>query len=211
MAQQHRLQGAVARSDRGLESVSGPEQRNRVPLREVRRETRDQALDRLFEEHASGLRAFVAARVVGNLDVEDIVQDVYARLARMEALAEKLPPGNRGTRAFLLTMANRLVIDRERHLGVRRQHREQVRLLQDRDDAPSPERIVLARDDLDAVARAIEGMKPRWRRAFVLNRFNYMSYRDVARTMNVSPKTVEKYIGKALLHLRSSVLGELGE
>ena len=179
-----------------------------MKLREVRRETREQALDRLFEEHAAALRRFVTARVVGNLDIEDIVQDVYARLARMEALAEKLSPGNRSTRAFLLTMANRLVIDRERHHGIRRQHHEQLRLLQHRDDSPSPERIMLARDDLDAVARAIEEMKPRWRRAFVLNRFSHMSYRDVARTMNVSPKTVEKYIGRALLHLRAALLGD---
>ncbi len=188
-------------------NVSGPEQRNRVALKEVRRETREQALDRLFEDHAAALRRFVTARVVGNLDVEDIVQDVYARLARMEGLPGKLSPDNRSTRAFLLTMANRLVIDRERHRGVRRQHREQLRLLHDRGNAPSPESIVLARDDLDAAARAIEEMKPRWRRAFVLNRFSHMSYRDVARTMNVSPKTVEKYIGRALLHLRTALLG----
>ena len=53
--------------------------------------------------------------------------------------------------------------------------------------------------------RRIDELKPRWRQAFVLNRFNHMSYHDVAKTMNVSTKTVEKYIGKALLHLRSTL------
>ena len=56
------------------------------------------------------------------------------------------------------------------------------------------------------MAAAIDGMKPHWRRAFVLNRFSQLSYRDVARTMNVSTKTVEKYISKALLHLRAALL-----
>ena len=186
--------------------VSEPEGPKLVSLTQVSRETREQALDRLYDEHAAALRRFIVARVVGNLDVDDIVQDVYTRLAGMDALPEKLPPGNRSTRAFLLTMANRLVIDRERHRGVRRQHRERLQLLQDRDRAPSPEDIVLARDDLDAVAAAIDDMKPQWRRAFVLNRFSQLSYRDVARTMNVSTKTVEKYISKALLHLRAALL-----
>lgn len=180
-----------------------------VALTEVKPETREQTLDRLYAAHAAAVRRFIAARV-GNLDVEDLLQEVYARLARMDALPEKLPPGSRSTRSFLLTVANRLVIDRERHRGVRRQHDEHLRVLRDADESgsPSPESIVLARDDLDAVAAALEELKPQWRRAFVLNRFNYMSYRDVAKAMNVSPKTVEKYIGKALLHLRSAMLGD---
>ncbi|MDE0660489.1 MAG: sigma-70 family RNA polymerase sigma factor [Gammaproteobacteria bacterium] len=185
-------------------------ERKRAALTEVKPETRQQALDRLYDEHAGALRRFIAVRVAGNLDVEDLVQEVYARLARMDAVPEKLPPGRRSTRAFLLTVANRLVIDRERHRGVRREHDERLRLLQDQDDtgSPSPESIMLARDDLDAVASAIEQLKPQWRRAFVLNRFNNMSYGEVAKTMGVSPKTVEKYIGKALLHLRSVLLGD---
>ena len=182
--------------------------RKLVALAEVKPETRQQALDRLYVEHAAALRRFILARVVGNLDVDDLVQDVYARLARMDGLPEKLPPGNHTTRAFLLTVANRLVIDRERHRGVRRRYDERLRLLRDRDEAPSPETIVLARDDLEMVASAIEEMKPQWRRAFVLNRFSHMSYNDVAKAMNVSTKTIEKYIGKALLHLRSALLGD---
>ena len=120
------------------------------------------------------------------------------------------PPGRRTTRGFLLTVANRLVIDRERQRGVRRRHDEHVRLLQDTDNASSPsaEAIALASEDLEAVASALEAMKPEWRRAFVLNRFSHMSYREVAKAMDVSTKTVEKYIGKALLHLRTALLGD---
>lgn len=190
--------------------MSGREERKPVALAEVKPETREQALDRLYDEHAGALRRFITVRVAGNLDAEDLLQEVYARLARMDAVPEKLPAGRRSTRAFLLTVANRLVIDRARHRGVRREHEERLRLLQSQDDtgSPSPESIVLARDDLDAVASAIEDMKPRWRRAFVLNRFNDMSYTEVANTMDVSPKTVEKYIGKALMHLRSALLGD---
>lgn len=190
--------------------VSESGQRKLAALTEVKPETRQQALDRLYEEHAGALRRFITVRVAGNLDVEDLVQEVYARLARMDAVPEKLPPGRRSTRAFLLTVANRLVIDRERHRGVRREHDERLRLLQDQDDAgsPSPERIVLARDDLDAVASAVEELKPQWRRAFVLNRFNNMSYSEVAKSMGVSHKTVEKYISKALLHLRAALLDD---
>ncbi len=190
--------------------MTKPGERKLAALTEVKPETHEQALDRLYAAHAAPLRRFIAARVVGNLDVEDLLQDVYARLARMDDLPERLPPRSRRSRGFLLTVANRLVIDRERHRGVRRQHEEHVRLLQDADagNAPSPESIALARDDLTAVAAALEAMKPEWRRAFVLNRFNHMSYRDVAKTMNVSTKAVEKYIGKALLHLRTALQGD---
>lgn len=190
--------------------VSEPGEPKLATLTEVKPETRQQALDRLYDEHAGALRRFIAVRVAGNFDVEDLVQEVYARLARMDAVPQKLPPGRRSTRAFLLTVANRLVIDRERHRGVRREHDERLRLLQDQHDAgfPSPESIILARGDLDAVASAIEELKPRWRRAFVLNRFNNMSYSEVAKAMDVSTKTVEKYIGKALLRLRLALVDD---
>ena len=188
--------------------MTKPGKRKLAALKEVKSETREQALDRLYAAHVVALRRFIAARVVGNLDVEDLLQDVYARLARMDDLPERLPPGRRSTLGFLLTIANRLVIDSERHRGVRRQHEEHVRLLQDAETgkAPSPESIALARDDLTAVASALEAMKPEWRRAFVLNRFSHLSYRDVAKAMDVSTKTVEKYIGKALMHLRQALL-----
>ena len=140
------------------------------------------------------------------MDVEDLVQEVYHRLLRMDALAKKLPPGKRSTRSFLLTVANRLIIDRERHHAIRRKNAERLQLMQDSEAcSPSPECIALAMDDLQAVSSAIEELKPQWRQAFVLNRFKHMSYHDVAKTMNVSIKTVEKYIGKALLHLRSTL------
>lgn len=190
--------------------MAKPGKRKLVALTEVKPETHEQALDRLYAEHAAALRRFIAARVVGGLDVEDLLQDVYARLARMDDLPERLPAGRRTTRGFLLTVANRLVIDRERQRGIRRRHDQHVRLLQDPDDASSPsaEAIALASEDLDAVASALEAMKPEWRRAFVLNRFSHMSYREVAKAMDVSTKTVEKYIGKALLHLRAALLGD---
>ena len=145
--------------------------------------------------------------MVGSMDVEDLVQEVYQRLLRMDALTKKLPPGRGSTRSFLLTVANRLIIDRERQHAIRRTYAERLRLLQDSDEAcsPSPECIALAMDELQAVASAIEELKPQWRQAFVLARFNHMSYHDVAKTMNVSIKTVEKYIGRALLHLRSTL------
>ena len=141
--------------------VSESGRRKRAALTEVKPETRQQALDRLYDEHAGALRRFITVRVAGNLDVEDLVQEVYARLARMDAVPERLPAGRRSTRAFLLTVANRLVIDRERHRGVRREHDERLRLLQDQDDTgfPSPESIMLVRDDLDAVASAIEELR----------------------------------------------------
>ena len=189
--------------------MSNSRKRKPVELTEIEPETRQQALDRLYAEQAGDLRRFIAVRTTGNLDVDDLVHEVYARLAGMDDLPRKLPPGRRSTRAFLFTVANRLVIDRERHRGVRRQHDERLRLVDGQEaGSPSPEVIALARDDLDAVAAAIEELQPKWRRAFVLNRFDHMSYKDVASTMGISTKTVEKYIGKALLHLRTAMLGD---
>ncbi len=103
---------------------------NVVELRGQPRETREQVLERLFNEHESHLRAFLKARMGSSDDLEDILQDVFIRVAKMENLQERLPVSGDSNRSFLFAVANNLVVDMERQRQVRRkyiqQHKAQV-------------------------------------------------------------------------------------
>jgi RNA polymerase sigma-70 factor (ECF subfamily) len=58
-----------------------------------------------------------------------------------------------------------------------------------------------------AVMAAIAQLPEKCREAFTLNRFEGKKYQEVAEAMNISVKTVEIHISKALQHLREK-LGE---
>ena len=61
-----------------------------------------------------------------------------------------------------------------------------------------------------AVERAIRGLPERQRMAFVLHRRHGLSYEEIAQVMQISPRTVEVHMGKALKHLREAIPSAFG-
>lgn len=62
----------------------------------------------------------------------------------------------------------------------------------------------LERDEMQKIInQAIETLPERCRAVFVLSRFEEMSYQEIADHLNISIKTVENQISKALKHLRN--------
>lgn len=61
--------------------------------------------------------------------------------------------------------------------------------------------------DLDEwLTQSMNELPERCRQVFVLSRFEQMSYREIAQAMDISPKTVENQMTKALKHLRAAYL-----
>ena len=52
------------------------------------------------------------------------------------------------------------------------------------------------------MTRAVAELPPRCRQAFLLRRHRELSYAEIARIMQITPKTVEIHIGLALKTLR---------
>lgn len=182
---------------------------NVVGIRSRTRETQSQACERLYIEHHHALRRFLAVRCGLHSEIDDIVQEVFARLAQRVDLARRLPPADERNRSYLFVVANRVVINLERRRKLERRYirkRADAALGGDKLTSPSAEHVVAVRDDLESVRRAILELKSNWRRAFVLHRFRHMSYIEIAQEMGVSVKTVEKYIHFALKALRRALL-----
>ena len=64
----------------------------------------------------------------------------------------------------------------------------------------------LMADDLQVeIDQAIDSLPPRCRLVFVLNRFEELSYQEIAEQLDISVKTVENQISKALKSLKKSL------
>lgn len=66
-----------------------------------------------------------------------------------------------------------------------------------------------AADRLDLLNKQIDLLPDRCHTIFKLNRFERMSYEEIAKTLKISTKTVENQIGKALKILRKNLLPQL--
>ena len=164
-------------------------------------------LDLLFKEHEAALRSFLRVRMTNQDDIEDVIQDVYIRLAKVDDLIEKVNRRNGSTRAYIFSIANNLVIDNARRRAIRQKYvnEKQRDSEEERANRDTPEDYIVAEQELERMKTVIMGLEPKIRRAFLLNRFRYMSYGQVAEEMEVPVKRVEKYISKALSTLKEGV------
>ncbi len=152
---------------------------------------------------------FFTARLRSATAAEDLVQDLYLRVASLE-LNEPIENPS----AYLYRLASNLMLDRLR--SDRRSGARDAAWLDSRKvevggqsvvDAPSAEQSVHARQRLAQAAEAIAELPPKTRRAFELHKLQGMTQEETAQALGVSRKTVEKQISTALQRLMAKLGG----
>lgn len=137
-------------------------------------------------------------------DAEDLVQEAFARFHRAGHKA-----GDVDARPLLFVISKNLLKDLWKATS-----RERARVVgQDSDvmawetaasEAPAADRQAMAREELAGVSEAIRTLPPRCRDAFLLHRFENLSYRQIADRLGVSVSMVEKHLAEALRRLKAA-------
>jgi len=164
-----------------------------------------------YLERRDDLVRFLTARLGSAAAAEDLVQDLYVRLATIEMTETVDNPS-----AFLYRAAINLMLDRDR--GERRSGRRDQAWQDSRNltvagaaaaDEPSPEQAAAARLALRRLVVAVETLPPKTRRAFTLHKFDGLSQVETAARLGVTRKTVEKQLATALKQLMVKLGGGL--
>ena len=153
----------------------------------------------LFQEQSVPLLKYLTSRFRDREDAAEIAQEAWLRMHRLEHPEELSNP-----KAYLFQMASNIAVDRARR------HALELRVCRDEfatldEGLPSAERSVAAEESIDLIRAALRDLPADCRQAFVLHRGRDMSYPDIARQMGVSTSMVEKYIARALKHLRDKL------
>jgi RNA polymerase sigma factor (sigma-70 family) len=165
---------------------------------------KDQFLASLVADHGAALEKYLARKLDSPEDAAELAQETFLRLHRM-AHPEQLD----NARAFLFQVATNLAVDHLRRrtlqfrlLKIERGQAEHGDLNDINASGVSPEQILGARQKLNAMYAAVDELPLKVKQAFLLHRRSGMSYTDIAREMDVSVSSVEKYILQALKHCR---------
>jgi RNA polymerase sigma factor (sigma-70 family) len=166
-----------------------------------------QPLVAAYFEQREALGRFLQARVGASGDVEDLLQDLYVKVAALDPATEI-----RDARAFLYRLTSNMLMDRWRSAqrsGARdaawRLTTHAIGRSEDMDDSPSAEAVVHGRQRLASLNAAVARLPEKTRTVFTLHKFDGLSYADVATRLGVSRSSVEKHMMDALRTLSARV------
>jgi RNA polymerase sigma-70 factor (ECF subfamily) len=152
----------------------------------------------LARRHGPLMRVYAAKLLGSDVESDDVVQEAF--LTGWRRIADLDSPTY--VRGWLMRIVTNKAIDRIR---VRRDHVDVTELDPPARAAASPERIVEARMQLDAVWQALDKLPIDQRRCWLLRETAGYTYQEIADTLQIPVSTVRGLLARA----RSFVLHEM--
>lgn len=154
----------------------------------------EQIYNNLYKSHAESLRNHLYFKFGDLSQAEDIVQEAFIKLwAKCNSIILEKAGG------FLYTVAKNLFIDKIRSKKVALQFEKSSVNLQDNEDPYFHLRTKEFKQRLESV---ISSLPEKQREAFLLNRIEKLTYKEIAQKLEISQTAVEKRIAKALIKLK---------
>jgi RNA polymerase sigma-70 factor (ECF subfamily) len=140
-------------------------------------------IERLYDEHAQSLYAFLLNFTRDEADTRDLLQEIFVKLAREPGLLS----GVRDERAFFIRLAHNAAIDLIRRRGSRNKTREQfaAEIISPFAPANDPDEQTF-RDEL---AKALAGLPSDQRAVVHLKLWEGLTFEEIAAVLDISPNT----------------------
>ncbi len=159
----------------------------------------EKVFQEIYEANVKPLRNFLYYKL-GDLEKAcDFAQEAFTKLwiNCTKVIFEK-------SKSYLFTTANRIFLDEVDHQKV-------VLKFEKRSDTKSarmefnPEFMYRETEFKAKLERCISTLSEKQRAAFLLSRIDKMSYKEIAISLDINIKTVEKHVSNALKSLKSSL------
>ncbi len=163
----------------------------------------EKAFEQLFVAYYAPLCRFVWRYIYSEVMSEELVQEVFIQVWENR---KRLITGG-SLRAYLYRAAKNKMLDHVKHQRVVRRHREEMMAAMNEEDFMvhngSDESGQDVSDEfMSQVRRAVEELPKRARQVYELHQRDGLTYQEIAMVMEISPKTVESQMSRALKFLR---------
>lgn len=160
----------------------------------------EKAYEKLFSIYFNKMTCFITSILKDGEAASDLAQDLFLKL--WESRATLCIGGDVDT--YLFVMAKNKAID-----FLRRKNLEENLLVGSinslYEDSVSPESAYCAKDSLEHIERIIEEMPVQRKTIFRMSRFHGLSYKEIAKELDVAVKTVESHIYCALRQIGGKI------
>lgn len=149
----------------------------------------------LYRDHHGWLEQWLRRRLGNRWDAADLSQDTFVRvMASLQRIDELQEP-----RAYLVAVSKRLLINFNKRRSLEQAYLDALAQLPE-GCTPSPEQRWLLLETLQALDELLEGLPAAVRRAFLWSQLEELGYRQIAERLQVSERTVKRYMAQAYEH-----------
>ncbi len=143
------------------------------------------------------IRAWLNRNRVADLEVDDIVQEMYARIGSLDSFDNIRRP-----ELYALKVAHSILYNHvHRSRIVRITSTGDLKSLELPSLEASPEETAAQRDEVQVVAEVLAALPERTRQVLLLRRVEGLSQKETAARLAIAEKTVEKHMTRAVLYL----------
>ena len=158
------------------------------------------AFEMLFRTFYQPLCNYAFTFVQDHDDAEEIVQSTFLMVWEKKEVLEI----RTGVKPYLYAMVRNACLNVIKHEKVKQQHAA-VEMVMGERSVESVTRTVMASELEEKIYRAMEALPEQCRLVFKLSRFEELKYAEIATQLNISIKTVENHMGKALKIMREQL------
>lgn len=155
----------------------------------------EQEFEVLFKTYFKALYAYALTILKDEIAAEEVVQNVFLKLWERKELLEK-----ESIKAYLYKCVYHDSLNHIRHMKVRGKFVEYAQRTEAfGDDAHE---VTVGRELEVKLRQALNELPQQCRTVFQMSRFQNLKYQEIADALDISVKTVEAHMGKALKSLR---------
>ncbi|MDE4540267.1 sigma-70 family RNA polymerase sigma factor [Pseudomonas sp. ITEM 17296] len=152
------------------------------------------AVNDLYCEHHGWLNGWLRKRLGNAFDAADLTQDTFVRVIKARSALDIREP-----RPYLSRIAKGLLIDLFRRRSLEQAYLEALASLPEALQ-PSLEEQAILLQALVEIDRLLQGLGPKVKQVFMLSQFDGLTYPQIAERMNISVRSVNNYMAKAMEH-----------
>lgn len=148
----------------------------------------------LYRSHHGWLSIWLRRRLHSVDLVADLAQDTFIQVLTTRQLEAIREP-----RAFLTTIAKRVLANHYRRHQIEQAYLEQIRLIPEH-EVPSLETRAILLETLMELDRRLDALPTAVRKVFLLARLDGYAYAEIAEQLSLSLTTVKRHMARAVLH-----------
>ena len=155
-----------------------------------------QTLHTLYSDHHGWLQGWLRKKLGCTQSAQDLAHDTFVRLIAAPDAARRVAD-IRVPRDYLTAIARRVMIDYFRRRTLERAYLEALALAPEAEGI-SPEQRSIILETLCEIDAMLDGLGAKPKQAFLMSQLEGLTYAEIARRLEVSVSSVNKYMARAI-------------